>query len=341
MKTVKVALCAMLFASPLFVSRGLADQVMFKNGDQITGKIVQQDDTTITIDSAVAGTVKVDIKDVKTFSSDAPVTLKLKDGSVVNDKVTAGPDGSVTTAGTGSVKGQSISLDSLAAVNPPSQQWTGDIAAGGLITRGNSDSEQLNLTADATRRTDIDRILANAGYLYGRQKDKSTGINTTTTDNWFLGGEYDYFFTKQFYGYGLGKVERDRIANLDVRLTPGAGVGYQWIERPTLNADTEAGIGWLYESYINDGSNDYVNGRLAGHIDGMINDKVKLFADAEYLQSLENGKQFYVNTDAGARFTLTQRMFAEIKNEWKYDSAPAPGAKKNDIRWILGVGWQF
>jgi hypothetical protein len=34
-------------------------------------------------------------------------------------------------------------------------------------------------------------------------------------------------------------------------------------------------------------------------------------------------------------------MFGEAKVEWKYDSTPAPGAEKNDLRWVLGVGWTF
>jgi hypothetical protein len=38
---------------------------------------------------------------------------------------------------------------------------------------------------------------------------------------------------------------------------------------------------------------------------------------------------------------MTARMFTQFKIEWKYDAEPAPGAEKNDLRYILGVGWQF
>jgi hypothetical protein len=34
-------------------------------------------------------------------------------------------------------------------------------------------------------------------------------------------------------------------------------------------------------------------------------------------------------------------MFAEFKAEWKHDSTPAPGAEHNDVRDIVGVGWNF
>jgi len=34
-------------------------------------------------------------------------------------------------------------------------------------------------------------------------------------------------------------------------------------------------------------------------------------------------------------------FFAEFKFELRYDSIPAPGAKKEDLRYIVGVGWSF
>jgi len=34
-------------------------------------------------------------------------------------------------------------------------------------------------------------------------------------------------------------------------------------------------------------------------------------------------------------------FFAEFKFELRYDSTPAPGAKKEDLRYVMGVGWSF
>ncbi len=335
MRFSKLAIGALLIAAP-----ALADEIDFKNGDKLTGKIVQTSGDQLTIDSSVAGTVIVKMSDVKTFSTDAPIVLKFKDGTIINDKVKAAEAGSVTTAGTGTAKSQDVALADLTAINPV-QGWTGDLTIGGLITRGNSDTQQLNVGADATRRTDTDRIIGHAQYLYGRTKDQTTGNTTETTNNWTLNGEYDLFFDKQLYGYAVAGLKKDRIADINILVTPGAGLGYQWIERPTLNFNTELGVGYFYEDFSNDGSNDYVDGRAAYHVDAKINDRISLFHDFEFLESLENYKQFYVNTDAGIRVALTTKWFAELKNIWNYDAAPAPGAKKNDLQWILSVGWLF
>ena len=77
-------------------------------------------------------------------------------------------------------------------------------------------------------------MTAGARYLFGRQRDPDTGDKTVTSDTWHVKGKYDYFFSPRFYGYLNGKVEQDNIANLDLRLTPGGGVGYQFAERPDV-----------------------------------------------------------------------------------------------------------
>src|SRR5579863_4417005 len=75
-----------------------ADEIIFKNGDQLTGKIETFDGTAITVSGTPAGKVTVDMKTVKTFSSDGPIDVVLADGSVIHQKVLAGPDGQIILA---------------------------------------------------------------------------------------------------------------------------------------------------------------------------------------------------------------------------------------------------
>ncbi|HKC96686.1 MAG TPA: DUF481 domain-containing protein, partial [Methylomirabilota bacterium] len=69
---------------------------------------------------------------------------------------------------------------------------------------------------------------------------------------------------------------------------------------------------------------------------------LKLFHNLEYLPNITDWSGDYnLNVDAGLRATVYQGFFAEAKVELRYDSTPAPGAKKEDVRYLLGVGWQF
>src|SRR5580765_1662604 len=120
-----------------------ADQIVFKNGDRITGKIVSMDEGKIEIKSAVAGTVKVDLKDVSTFSTDGPIEIHLNDGTVLKQPVAADKEGSIA-AGGADMKPQSISLAAMKSINPPNGTWTGSVTVGASLARGNTDSESVN-----------------------------------------------------------------------------------------------------------------------------------------------------------------------------------------------------
>jgi putative salt-induced outer membrane protein YdiY len=334
-----VVAAAALLVSTAIVAR--ADEVVFKNGDKLTGKIVSADGGKLVVDTAVAGKVTVDMANVKTFSTDAPVDLRLKDGSTVKDSLAPGAEeGQVATKGSGDIAAQPMPIANIAKINPQ-EKWTGSIVAGALITRGNSETDNVNISIDAMRRREDDRITASAGYLYGKQEDPDTGDDQTTVDNWFLLGKYDYFLSEKLYLYALGRIERDRIADLDLRVAPSVGVGYQWVERPDFNFSTEAGIGWMYEDFETGDSEDHFAARFAYHVDKQLNDKVSVFHNLEYLPSVEDIDDFNLNADVGIKANMTERMFTQFKIEWKYDAEPAPDAEKNDVRYILGVGWSF
>jgi putative salt-induced outer membrane protein YdiY len=330
--------CALCAAVPLAAR---ADEIVFNNGDHLSGDITALAGGKLTVKTEVAGEIKVDLKEVKTFSTTHPIEIHLQDGTVLHQSVNTADAGRITTAGSPQIKPQTLSLSAIDSINPPAAHWTGSITASGLLARGNTNSDAFSLSADAVRRGDNDRITLGAGYYFAKSKDPATGDSATTADNWFLLGKYDYFFTKKFYGYALTRVERDRIADLDLRLSPGVGVGYQWFDRDDFHLSTEAGLGWVYESYANDGTDNHPSARLAYHVDKQLNDAVKLFHDLEYLPSLDSLSDFNLNADAGLRAALTKTMYSELKIEWRYDATPAPGAHKNDVRYMLGVGWQF
>ena len=313
-----------------------ADEVRFRNGDRLTGKVAEVSGGKLKLTTAAAGDVTVDLKDVETFATDEPVEIRLKDGTIRQSRITASG-----AAGAVSVGDADVGLGGLRSVRPPGVQWNGALVAGGLLSRGNSNTESLNVSIEATRRSADDRLSASAGYVYSRQEDPDDGEKTTTADNWFGAGKYDYFFSEKLYGFAAVRVEHDTVAGLELRLTPSVGVGYQWVERPDLNFSTDAGLAWVYEDYDGGDSEEHVAARLAYHFDTKINDKVAFLHNLEYLPSLEDLSDFNVIADAAVRTTLTKTMFAEVKVEWRHDATPAPDARKNDQRFLLGVGWTF
>jgi putative salt-induced outer membrane protein YdiY len=319
----------------------LADKVEFNNGDVLSGKITEYDGKKLTIHTEQAGDVKVELKDVKTFSTDEPIDLHLKDGTVIKQRAVAATQGSIGIDH-GIVNAQTFTLNQIKTINPPPVKWTGSITVGAVVTRGNTFTDQYHAGFDLLRRAEEDRITASGSYNFGRQKDEDTGDKVTSVDNLTLQGKYDYFIPEtKWYVYANALAEKDRIQDLNLRFVPGIGVGYQWVESPTLNFNTEAGLSWIYEDYTTQETTEEIAGRLAYHLDKSINDRVKLIHNLEYLPSLEDGSKFLVNTDVGLRTDLTKQFFIEAKIELTYNSQPAPDKVKNDVKYMLSVGYKF
>ena len=338
----KALLCSAALSAALGAATvTLADTVTLKNGDKITGTVGQIAGGKMSFSSPVLGNITIDLANVEGYTTDAPADIRMKNVATtqdVTDKVKSGNAERIETAG-----GATVAMPDVKVINPPPQDWNGSILLTSTLARGNSNTFDLGLTANATLRRDDhyydDRFTLGAGYNYG-----TTGLGdktTTTTDNWNASGKYDKFWTEKWYGYVTMKVEHDRIAALNYRLSPGVGTGYQWIEQPDMHFNTEAGVSYVYEDFVTGENDEFVALRLAYHFDKKLADKVGFFHDLEYLPAFKDPGDYLLNVDAGVRVDITSAFFTEGKVEYKRDSQPAEGSLKNDLRYILGVGWSF
>jgi len=319
-----------------------ADEVLLKNGERVIGTIESLDGGKLTIKSVSFGEVKVDFDKVKTFSTSKAVPVHFKDGTVLSQQIHTGDEGTVRIEKTGVMDPQSLPLSEITKINPPPVKWTGDLTAGLAITRGNTETQSFNTEINAVRRSDDDRITFGAGYRTAKQTDRDTGEENTTERYLFGKLQYDYFFTKKFYGYANARAEKDALAELALRFVAGAGVGYQWAESETFNFSTEGGVSWFNENYTDDTPrDDHISMRFAYHLDGKVNDAVKLFHDLEWYPSVEDAQDHFITAQWGIRSALTMALFAELKVVWDWDSTPAADAERQNVKYLASVGLSF
>jgi hypothetical protein len=202
MRAVVTYLAAGLVGGLAWASAAAGDEVRFHNGDRLTGTIISADGGKLKVKTSVAGTVEVDLADVRGFRSDGPLELVLKDGTRSRRPVVAGdppvaviarPSATVPSAtrrpgragfrarrrshpaaaASGSAPDGAVAVP-VAAIRSINHKdgWTGTMVAGGLIARGNSDTDAFNLSVDAARRTAVDRLNLSGQYLFARQRDE-------------------------------------------------------------------------------------------------------------------------------------------------------------------------
>jgi putative salt-induced outer membrane protein YdiY len=334
------------------------DEVSFHNGDRVSGDVTWSADRgELTIRNSVLGTVTARAADVKSVTpaagpvagANAVTTRPVGDATATTRAVPDAKTQATTVAASQPAPATAPVDPAVVAAPatppaPPVKRWSGSVTASLMATRGNSDTESTRVTAEAVRKGESNTLTLSGGYFLGQTRDPQTGDRVTTTDNWFGQGKVDHKLSERFYDYAILRVERDNVANLEVRVSPGVGVGYRWVNDPDFHVNTEAGVNWVYEQYETGGANEHFAVRLAYHVDRQLNEFVSLVHNVEYLPSVSDpAGNFNLNADAGLRAAMTKdkKLFTELKVEWKHDSTPAPGAEKNDLRYTVGVGYSF
>ncbi|HUU17398.1 MAG TPA: DUF481 domain-containing protein [Sedimentisphaerales bacterium] len=335
-----LTLCLVFFVQTIH-----ADEIIFTNGDRLTGKIAHLVEGKMLFKSDAIGDVTIDISKIKTFSTDDPIAVHLRDDNVLLQKIVSSDPGKFAIEGAGTVKAQEFDLTAISSINPPPKpepKWTGNISAGLTSTHGNTTTDNISASVNLSKRTEKDRTKLSADYAKAQQKDPDTGEKNTTEDWWRSKAKYDYFFTKKLYGYLDGRYEKDAIAELDRRVIVGSGGGYQWIESEDMNFSTEAGFATLYEKFDNQtDSNSEISFQAGYNFDKRLMKNVKFIHELTYYPSIEQFSDYFLTSTAEVRANFTETMFTNFKVIFDYDATPAIDTGATDVKYIWGIGYNF
>jgi putative salt-induced outer membrane protein len=229
---------------------------------------------------------------------------------------------------------------------PPPPQWSGSVAAGFSLTKGNSDTMLLTLSGRATRKWDLNELSLGAIGAYG---EDSGDVNNQMASAF---AQYNRLFTERWYSYARVDGLYDGIAGVDYRFTFGVGLGYYFIKTTNTLLSVEAGPGYVVERL--EGSqgtgtnkvtiienNDYWTFRVAQKFEHKFNDRVRIWESVEILPEIERVSNFIVNSECGVESALTKTWSLRVVLQDTYDNEPAPGREKNDLKLVAGVGWKF
>ena len=75
-----------------------ADEVWLKNGDRLTGKIIEIKESILTLETSYSEPVKLKFEAVQKMSSSEPVEIHLTDGEIIKGKITTDEKGQVEVA---------------------------------------------------------------------------------------------------------------------------------------------------------------------------------------------------------------------------------------------------
>ena len=243
-------------------------------------------DDSLIFEAAVLGQIEVRASEVQSLQTDAEVEAHLSDGSVRRDRLAAASD-----------------LSEIAKINPEPIRWHGDLAAGLAVSRGNTDSQDANADFQANRRTDDSRIDLKLGYEGSRQQTTDGRGAETSKRRYYGGARYDRFLNARYFWYVGTHAERDGVADLDLRLTTGPGLGWQIVERTDRSFALRAGLSWVRERYgDNRLDTDYLSFEAGWDWLQAFGPGVELFHNGRWIPSLrEIGDNQLLHSETGLR----------------------------------------
>ncbi len=240
----------------------LADQIVLKNGDRLTGSITKSDGKQLVLKTDYAGDVTVKFDAIQSIASAGDLNVTLGGKTVVGPVTTNGDDVVVATKTAGPVEAPKASVTMLRSpaeqaayeksLNPGLLEgWNGGVNLGYAVTAGNSETKSLNIAFNAARTGLHDKLVLYSNSIYAvNDKITATQPAPVTTANSIGGGaRYDHDFSPRTFGFGSGDFFSNSLQYLNLRSILGGGFGVHVVKTPATTLDFLAGLNYTHESF--------------------------------------------------------------------------------------------
>lgn len=343
MRIVRVVLAAAL----PFAFCAAADQITMKNGDRFTGAVVKIDGKNLVFKSGYAGNINVPWDAVTAISSSEPLSITLQDGQLVVGTVTTAESKLVVqTKETGTV---SANLSSVKMVRSQAEQaeadrynnprlidlWAGFLDFGYAVAKGNSDTANVNLTANAIRATNRDKITVYFTSLYASTEHAATA-------NSKRGGiSYDLNLAPKQFVFGSVDLENDEFQDLDLRFAPAGGFGYHALKNTRTAFDVFGGAS-LNKEFFSTGLNR-TSGEMVGgeELSYKLSTLTSLHEKLSFFPNISRGGEYRTNFDLSSATTIKKWLAWQLTASDRFLSDPLPGRKQNDFIFTTGFRITF
>ena len=341
MKRLKVfsAVSIGLLVSVFLITTSHADQVTLKSGDRITGEIQRIWDKEVIIEPEYDDDVKaaIDIGNVAHIESEREFEVELTDGrEVIAQLIGPGDDGQQLIVIDGVT--ETILLTDLYELDEIEDyfDWESHIDFNAAINKGNTDSVNTKLYADTNLKLGDHRHIADLTFVREEQD------HVTTRDQDLFRYNYNWLFSEPWFFGALLTAERDPIKDLDMRLILAALMGRDFLNTPDTILSGQLGLGYLTEEdTLGETQQSSVGIWTLRYRQDLFTDDLELFHDHSINIYLTGRNNTVIKTSTGARYEITDLLYANISIDYDYESDPAGTAENDDLSLVLGLGVEF
>ena len=336
---IAISLCA------LGSARLSADMIDTKDGSHIVGKISKIDAGKVVVTTSYAGDITISQSEVTGITTDAPLAVRLSDGTRIEGRVSgsggalqvAGTDGTITTM-VSKVAASWAAGDKDPQILALERKWSYEAHVDVAGTSGNK--SQLGTAAGlrATLKGPDDTLAFYTSY------NRQVTEGETSADQFKAGVDYADNFSGGSSWFIRDEGGFDRVMGIRFYDVAAAGYGFDVLKDPNQTLTARAGVSFRDDTY----ENPLTPAVNAAGLDFEINHEAK-FGNSSLVNRISIVPAFSNFSD----FTLSQESYFEIPTanpHWKlrfgvnndYNSEPGVGLKKLDTGYFtrLVLDWQ-
>jgi hypothetical protein len=328
-------------------STGLSDWIQFKNGEWLKGEIKDLQDESFSFESDELDSLQLDWEDIHTVYSQKQHTCVFEDNTSVLGRIRIVGDNLTVTTQEGKKQYDRAYLRSIIPGGRSEWDfWSLKYTLGLTVRKGNTDQTDYSSFLKVQRRSPESRIRFEWRGTYG------TFEGEETVNNQLANLRNDIFMNRRLYLTAPSvQYYRDKLQNIDYRLTPGLSLGYEIIDRGDIEWNAGIGGGYQYTRFdeVAPGEDSSIGGAaILGATDLTWELTEKLDFELQYNTTIGLDEDMGIDhhTLATLSFDVWRDLEFDVSLTWDRVGSPQPtpdGVKpdQDDISLYVGVGWEF
>jgi putative salt-induced outer membrane protein YdiY len=329
-----IILIAGLLVAPSFVG---ADEVVLKNGDKLTGKVVGMAGGKLAFETGHSGVLKIDWGQVASLKTDEKVKVRLATKEVVEGKLSAGENGLLKVQSEGAAQPVSVEFAKVTHLNEPPVEWHGFLEIAGRATDGNTHTQGLVAQAEGVRATEVDQFTLRAIYRYGAKSGELQDQNA------FGLAKYQYFLYEGLYAFTSAEFFHDHFKDLRLRTVIAAGAGYLIAKDAWILHDlsVEAGIAYIDQNFIDAQDESHMGARIAAHARIDLPLGLEVVDDIVFYPNFKHNSDWQMHNEAALATGLGKGWAFRIGVITDYDNRTPIDIERRDDIYFAGLAYRF
>jgi putative salt-induced outer membrane protein YdiY len=335
-----------------------ADELILKSGEKLTGSIVGIHAGKIKFKSASLGLLEIERSKVETFATDGDVkvvdergrqwrgrAVADKDGQVKFEAVIAGQEGGIgKSPATPYAAGEVVKVTDIRELawiaDDDHGVWHGKVHAAVTGTRSGTNTNDVDVTANAEYETDTSRIRLYGWYEYGiHDKD---GVDEIKRNNYGGGAKYDLKLQDHWYVFAKAQVSHDSIREIDREWILAGGVGKTLYQADGKLFRGEIGLSHIDTRYMDfTPSRSELAGYVAYHLGWRLTDRLDLEHGFTWYPGFGDERNNIIDTYLMLNYEMNKSLTLGIKLTDVYHSKPADNGVKNKFTYGIYLGYKF